>query len=176
MRNRKTELIIIVLTSLFVIAGILIMFGGNLFSGLNSKIRSDVTVMPEATSVTAEIKKGTVVEQTFRCDASSISKIGIVFTKEYDAGNASVKLELYEGNDLVASNTYAVSSVPDQHRTYLIPDKPISSAKGKKYTLKICSANETDTGLKLMASYKVKSTYKFGNKDVKGTICFSVTE
>ena len=175
MENKKLEKVIIAVTAVFVIAGFLIMFGGNLLNGLNFGNKRDVTVMPEATGTTEEIRKDTVVEQSFTCNTSFISDIGIVFTKDY-ASSAVIAIELLENGRVIASDTYIASSIQEQHRTYLEPEKTLTSTNGKKYTLKIYSANGTDTGVRVMVSSDNSSSYKFENKTYKGTLCFSVSE
>ena len=176
MENRKLEKMIIAVTALFVIAGIMIMFGGNILNGLNSKSRNDVTVMPEATGTTDVIKADTVVEQTFVCNASFIEKIGIVFTKDDPNNSAVIAVELLEGKRVIASETYSVTSIQEQHRTFLEPEKTLTSVSGKEYTLRIYSANDTDTGVRILMSSDIDSTFKFGSKTVRGTLCFSVSE
>ena len=176
MDKRKLEKMIIFAAAIFVVAGFLFMFGGNILNGLNSKKRNDVTVMPEATGTTDVIQKGTVVEQTFICNTSFIEKIGIVFTKDDPVSSAVIAIELLENKKVIASETYAVSSIQEQHRTFLEPEKTLTSVNGKEYTLRIYSANDTDTGVRILMSSDSDSTFRFGSKTVKGTLCFSVSE
>ena len=65
MKNKKLEKIVIALTAVFVIAAILLMFGGNFFSNKGDIRKTDSTVMPTATETTNEIKKSVVIEQDF---------------------------------------------------------------------------------------------------------------
>ncbi len=176
MENKKLEKMIIIVTAVFVVAGFLIMFGGNLLSGLSSRSRKDVTVMPEATGMTDEIRKGIVVEQNFICNTSFIDEIGIVFTKDSVVAGAVIAIELVENNRVIVSETYSVSSIQDQHRTFLKPEKTLTSVNGKEYTLRIYSASDSDTGVRILYSSESDSTFRFNGKTTKGTLCFSVSE
>ena len=177
MKNKKLERVIITITAIFVVVTILLMFGGNLFSRpTGSNAPYDMTVMPDATGTTDVIDKGVVVEQSFICSTDSISKIGIVFDREYIPEDAFIVMELsVEGREL-ATDSIRISTIKDQHRTFLVLPKKETNCVNKEFTLKIYPGGNYDTGLKIMVSEKRDSSYRFGNRSINGTLCFSVTE
>ena len=178
MKNSKTQKIVIIVTAIFIVAAVLLMFGGNIFkgSGSGSSSRTDMTVMPEATDLTAEIKRSTVIEQEFVSSTDDISKVGIVFARDRYLEGVHMVIELLEGNTVLASNSVNVAKIEDQHRTYVEPASKLTGMKGKTLKLRIYCAEKEDTGMKIMMSKDVKTTFKFGNKTIDGTLCFSVTE
>ncbi len=175
MKNRKLQKIVLVSAVVFILISLFFMFGSNLFSGRTARIK-DSTVMPEATGTTTEIRASTVVQQDFICTTDTISKVGIVFVRDKYIEAVHLVMELYEGDTLLASSTANVSKIEEQHRTYLEPSAKLTGMKNKALTLKIYSQEKEDTGMMIMISDKVSSNFKFGNKTIKGSLCFSVTE
>ena len=177
MKNKRTQTLIITVTSVFVIVTLLLVFGGRIFSNDKNGIRrTDSTVMAEATGTTNEIKKGIVVEQDFINSTETISKVGIVFTHLANRGGITMALELLDGDTVVASNTLDAGNFEDQHRTYIEPAQMLTGMKNKKMTIRIYPVSEEDSGLVIMMNKDVDTTFRFGNKTIKGTLCFSVTE
>ena len=173
MKNKKLEKIVIALTAVFVIAAILLMFGGNFFS---NKGKTDSTVMPTATETTNEIKKNVVIEQDFVNTTDTISKVGIVFSRLAYKEGIDLAIELLDGNTVLAGSTYNVAGIEEQHRTYVEPASKLTGMSGKKLTLRIYPADKEDTGLVVLLDGNADSTFRFGSKTIKGTLCFSVTE
>ncbi len=176
MKNKKLEKIVIALTAVFVIAAILLMFGGNFFSNKGDIRKTDSTVMPTATETTNEIKKSVVIEQDFVNTTDTISKVGIVFSRLAYKEGIDLAIELLDGNTVLAGNTYNVAGIEEQHRTYVEPASKLTGMSGKKLTLRIYPADKEDTGLVVMMDGNADSTFCFGSKTIKGTLCFSVTE
>ena len=175
MKNKKTEKIVIIVTALFVVVSILLVFGKNIFSSSSSIRKTDSTIMPEASDTTNEIKKNIVIEQDFINSTETISKIGIVFSRLSYKEGVDLAIELWNGTQLLASGSYKISEIEDQHRTFL--DTPsLSDMKNKKLTLKIYPLQEEDTGLVIMMDKNAKASFRFGNKTIKGTLCFAISE
>ena len=175
MENKKLQKIIIIVAAVFVLVSLFFMFGKTLFSSKTAR-NSDSTVMPEATGTTNEIRATTVVQQDFVCSTDTISKVGIVFVRDKYIEGVHLALELYDGNKLLASSTVNVAKIEEQHRTYIEPSSKLSGMKNKTLTIKIYPVEKEDTGMMIMMSNKVNSNYLFGNKTIKGSLCFSVTE
>lgn len=175
--NKKPKLIILI-AAIFVIVAILFMFGGNIASfswPFSSSIRSDDTnEMPVATSGTERIGKGVKVEQTFINSTDVINQIGIVFYKIEQVENVNVVVELLDGSKVLASNVYLAENVESEHRTFLIPNEPLSGMNNKKLKLKIYSLDGLDTGLGILINEEMESSYKFNGSNRKGTLCFAV--
>lgn len=176
MKNKKIEKIIIAVTAVFVLTAILVMFGGNIFSRKEGIRKSDSTVMPEASGTTNEIKKSVVVEQDFINTSDTIEKVGIVFSKLAYIEGSDLTIELLEGETVLAENTIDIGKIEDQHRTYVTPPARLSGMKNRKLTIRIYPAEEEDTGLVIMMNKDADATFRFGNKTIKGTLCFSVSE
>ncbi len=174
MKIPKHFKLIIGLTALFVIVSILFMFGGNLFRSKGNIRNDDSTLMVEADSTTNEIKSGIVVEEDFICSCDSISAVGIVFSRIAYVQGISMELALLEGNSVLASEIVDSGSIEEQHRTFI--HCALSGMKGKKLTVRIAPLNEGDTGLVIMMNQKSGTSFRFGKKTVKGTLCFSVSE
>lgn len=175
MENKKLQKIVIIVAAVFILVSLFFMFGKTLFSAKTTR-NSDSTVMPEATGTTNEIRASTVVQQDFVCSVDTVSKVGIVFVRGKYIQGVDLAMELYDGNTLLASTTVNVAKIEEQHRTYIEPSAKLSGMKNKTLTLKIYSADKEDTGMMIMMSDKVKSNFKFGNKTINGSLCFSVTE
>ena len=178
MKRFNREKIAIILILLFVIAAVLFMFGGNFFSHSETKKEPerDYTVMPDANSVTDEITNGVKVEQNFVSSVDSISEIAIVFSRLYYVEDVELVIELLDGNEIIAENTYKVEEIEDQHRTFLTPASPISGIINKELKLRIYSADKSDTGLAIMMNDSTGKFFSFDKKNVKGTLCFSISE
>lgn len=176
MKNKKIEKVVIGVTAVFVIVSLLFVFGGNIFKKREKKPTSDSTLMPTATGTTDEILKTTVVEQDFVNTTDTISKVGIVFSRITYKEGIRIAVELLEGNVVLASDTFKVSDVEDQHRTFLESNPTLKGMKNKNLTLKIYSYTKDDTGLVIMMDQNADASFKFGNKTVQGTLCFSVNE
>ena len=177
MNKSKLTKIVIALCLLLIVGSFLFMFGGNIGngSGIKTVTNGDMT-MPEANAVTDEIKKNTIVEQTFKYSPDTISEVAIVFARKYYIEGVRIKIELLDGNTVLASHSVKVEGIDDQHRTYLKPDIKITGVSGKELTLKITSEDKADTGMAIMMQENKKSSFKFGSKEVNGTLCFSVSE
>ncbi|MCR4633425.1 MAG: hypothetical protein K5648_04805 [Erysipelotrichaceae bacterium] len=176
MKNKNMEKIIIAVTAVFVIVTLLIVFGGKMFPDHSGIKKGDSTVMTEATNTTNEIKKGIVVEQDFINSTDSISKVGIVFTRFAYREGIRVAMELLEGEKVLAATTLDTAKFEDQHRTYIEPAARLSGMKNKKLTIRIYPVDKEDTGLMIMMNKDADVSFRFGNKTIKGTLCFSVSE
>lgn len=176
MENKKLQRILIVLSIVIFIFGILYMFGSRIFKDDIVIVNSGDMTMPEANAVTEEISGNTVVEQTFKYAPDEISEVAIVFTRKYYLEGVSIAIELLDGDRVLARDTYKVEGIDDQHRTYLKPGSKITGVAGKQLTLKIYSDSGKDTGLAIMMQENKQNTFSFAGKDIKGTLCFSVSE
>ena len=176
MERRKLEKIVIIAAALFVIAGFWFMFGDRMLPKSSGSRRSDSTVMPEANSTTGVIEKGYVVEQNFVCTCRTISRIGVVFVKDEYLDGVPVTIELLQGSKTLAKNTYDVSEIAEQHRTYVIPEETLTGTSGKEYTLRIYSISDANTGIKVLINDKEDCSFRFARKSFSGSLCFSVTE
>ena len=176
MKNKKLEKLIIAITTVFVILSLWFMFGKDLFVAKSDAIRGDSTQMMEATNATSEIKDGAVIEQRFICSSSTISQVGIVFARDYTISGVRLTIELLQKNKTVAINSYDVSEIADQHRTFVIPPETLADTKNKEFTIRIYTVSDEETGLKLLYNAQSGSDFLFGGKKVTGTLCFSVTE
>lgn len=179
-KNRIIKIIIGICVAVVVI-GTLIMFGG---SGNNSSNNNSSNVpvinngdmtMPEANATTDEILGRTVVEQNFVYNQDSISEVAIVFTRKRLLEGINIGIALLDGDKVLAEYWYKVDGIEDQHRTYLKIDKKITGVKGKELTLRIYSDEKKDTGMAIMMQENNLTTFKFGNKIIHGTLCFSVS-
>lgn len=166
----------IALCALFVIVAVFLVFGDRIIN--NNSIptvnNGDMT-MPEANAVTDEITKNVVIEQQFKYAPDTISEVAIVFTRKYYSEGIFIVIELLDGDTLLVKDKYKIEGIDDQHRTYLKPDKKISGVAGKELTLKIYSETKKDTGMAIMMQENNSTTFKFGDKEIKGTLCFSVS-
>ena len=176
MKKEKLTKIVIAVTAVFVVGTLLFMFGGNIFSKGESVRGGDMTVMPEATGTTNEIKRSVVVEQDFINSTDTISKVGIVFTRLSYRQDIDLTIELLDGNTVLASTTMDITKVEDQHRTYVEASSQLSGMKGKRLTIRIHPVTKEDTGLVIMMNKDADSSFTFDNKTIKGTLCFTVTE
>ena len=175
MENKgKKSALILIAAAVFVVLAIGLMF----FRGIDfsKKKTSDSTVMPEATGTTERIENGIAVEQTFTNSTDTISEVGVVFYRIKYLEGVNMIMELYEGNNLLASSTYPVHMIEGEHRTYIVPNTVLTGMKGKELTIKIYAEDKRDTGLSIMISDKENATYRFGNVNKNGSLCFSVTE
>ena len=166
--------IIILVAAAFIVIAVLFMFSS--FIDFSKKRKTDSTVMPEATGTTERIENGVVVEQTFTNTTDTITEVGIVFVRIQYLEGTDMILELYDGNKLLARSSYPIHMIEDEHRTYIVPDSPLSGMKRKNLTIKIYSKDKTDTGFAILVSENENAEYKFGNVSKNGSLCFSVTE
>ena len=166
--------IIILVAAAFIVIAVLFMFSSLI--DFSKKRKSDSTVMPEATGTTERIENGIVVEQTFTNTTETITQVGIVFVRIQYLEGPNMVLELYDGNTLLARSKYPIYLIEDEHRTYIVPDSPLSGMKGKNLTIKIYAENKEDTGFAVLVSENENAEYRFGNVSKKGSLCFSVTE
>ena len=175
-KNKKTVWILIA-AIIFVVFAVLFMFLGNISSMSSGKIRkTDSTKMPEANGTTELITDGIVLEQTYINTTDSISRIGIVLTRKTYYEGIDLTIELWKGNELLAAKSMDVMYVEDEHRTFLEMPGTISGLKNQELILKIYSKDEKNTGLVVMMQSNKKSTFKYGNQTINGTLCFSVEE
>lgn len=180
MKNDKRIRLLIVLLLVFVVGAFLFMFGGNIFNGSGSggsnKTNIDYTTVTPANGVTEEITKGVKVEQYFVCPVDTVSNVAVVFSRQYSVEDCEISIELLEGKNVLAKQTYNVKDIEDQHRTYLETGLPISGLKNKELMLRIRPVTESDTGLAIMMNDSTGGVFSFDKKNVKGTLCFSVSE
>ncbi len=176
MEKGKREKLIVFAAAVFVLIAFGAMFGNVLFSGFRSIGSRDTSKMPEATGMSEILDSGAVLEQSFVNTTSSISQIGIVFTRAYDISGVDLTIELLQGDKTLARTTYEVSGIADQHRTFVIPNQKLKGTRGKEYVLKIYTVDGSDTGLRVLIDEKEDSSYRLGGNEYPGTICFSVTD
>lgn len=135
--------------------------------------------IPEANAVTNEITANMVVKQEFKCSLDSFNKLEIVFNKYYeydddDTDSPMLTIELYNGNDLLMNKIIDVREIPNQHRLHIETSKNIGGLKNKELTLKITNDFDNDTGCTLMYQENKKTSFKFGDNKINGTICFAL--
>lgn len=176
MNNKKLERILIIASAAVLLFGVLYMFGSRIFKDDVVVVDNGDMTMPEANAVTDEIKKDTVIEQVFRYTPDEISEVAIVFTRKYYLEGVSVAIELLDGEKVLARDTYKVEGLEDQHRTYLKPGNKITGVAGKDLTLRIYSDSKKDTGMAIMMQENKQNTFSFSGENIKGTLCFSVSE
>ncbi len=176
MKNKKLMGVLIFLIAVFVITAIAFMFKDVLFKNSSGIRNDDSTVMPEATGTCNEIKSGIIVEQDFICSTDSIGKVGIVFSRLSAIGGIPMKLELLENETILGEVTVDSGEILDQHRTYITPAGVLDGMKNKKLTIRITPMKQEDTGLVIMMNKNADASFRFGNKTIKGTLCFSISE
>lgn len=177
--NRKVRNILIAVTLLLVIGSCVFMLIISPISKTEKVDEIGNMEMITANTTTDELTRGVVVEQKFINRTDNIKEIAVVFTRIYyleeaDA-NTEVAIELCNGASVLCSTNVLANDIPDQHRIYINSDSPISGMVGKELTLKIYVKQDCDSGVSIMANDDVNSTYKFGNKKMSGSICFSIT-
>ena len=143
-------------------------------------IISSVTEMPQADGTTSELLEGFVLEQNFTTELDSIDEVAIVFTRIYNlegkASKSTLKVELLCDKEILAEETFKDNDIPDQHRVYVKPKKPISGIANKELTLKIYDNSKHDTGVALMInSSATNSQYVIDGDEYPGTICFNIS-
>ncbi len=102
--------------------------------------------------------------------------MGIVFARDYTISGVRLTIELLQKNKTVAINSYDVSEIEDQHRTFVVPPEALTGTRNKEFTIRIYTISDEETGLKLLYNAQSGSDFLFGRDKVKGTLCFSVTE
>lgn len=176
MKNNRKIYLLIGACLILILAGFGFMFGGRIFTKEENVINSGDLTMPEANAISEEIKGDTIVEQSFRYEPDSISQIAVVFTRKYYLEGVSIVIELREGNNVLASNSYKVEGLEDQHRTFLDIGGKLTGLAGKDLTLRIYSESKKDTGMALMIQENKKNHFSFGKETIKGTLCFTISE
>ena len=133
-------------------------------------------IMVDADAVTDEIIEGVEIRQTFTSSIDRIETIAIVFTKFYREGKGKVYIDILDGETKIYSKQFDVQKdIPEQHRVFLDFEKPLE-AKDKKLTISIKSTCKANEGLAVMMKKNVQGSYvKMNNKNVPGTLCFSVS-
>lgn len=169
--NKKFRNILIALVAALVIGSCVFMF---IISPI--KVKTGNREMPDANNQTEEILSGIVIEENFKNYTEDINEIAVVFSRAYDLGeHTDIVIELLNGVDILASESIDADSIEANHRTYLRPSSVLSGLVGKELTLKIYTTSTAGTGLSLMINTDEDSSFTYGNKTLKGTICFSVT-
>lgn len=176
MNKNKVRILEIVFLSLAILIAVGFMFKDKFNTNPGSTSNTGSSEMLEANAVSEEITKDVVVFQKFTNKNKSIKKVALVFNKLYSPNNVNIAIELIDNNNkTVIKKIVSVDSIKDQHRTYLEADTPITGLAGKELTIRVYPVSNSDTGLALMYNDSTGSEFKFGSKNVKGTICFSVT-
>lgn len=170
MNNKKRNTVIAIVAA--IIVGILVFL---LFMN-PIRTKKGNREMPKATSETDEITNLIIVEQKFINVTEDINEIAIVFSRHYDLGeDVDMIIELLDDNKVLASKSINCDDIQGNHRTYINPDKIISGYFGKELTLKIYTESSAGTGLSIMMNEEEDSSFMFGNKSIKGSLCFSIT-
>ena len=177
--NKKLKNILIIVTAVLVIGSCIFMFIISPISKTEKVDEIGNMEMVAANTITDELTRDIVVEQKFINKTENINEIAVVFTRNYylqekDA-NTQVVIELCEGNAVLCSESIVANDIPDQHRVYVRPSSPITDKVGKELTLRIYVKEDCDSGVSIMVNDEVNSNYKFGNKKMSGSICFSIT-
>lgn len=170
----KKKKILLVCCVVFVLLGFLIMFFDRIPKNVVPDIVSEDRKMPDANAITQEITGDISVEQDFINTTDNITQLAVVFTRLYDA-DAVVVIELDDGGSVLLQKAVKCSDVKDQHRMFVETEEPLKDVVNKELTLRIYSQNASDTGLALMMQANDDSTFRFGNTEMKGTICFSIS-
>ena len=171
--EKKKKTLLIFCTA-FVLIGFLFMFHDRIPKNVIPDIVSEDRKMPDANAVTQEITGSISVEQDFFNTTDCITQLAVVFTRLYDS-DAVIVVELDDGNTVLLQKAVKCSDVKDQHRLFVEAEEPVKDAINKELTLKIYSQNASDTGLALMMQENDDSVFRFGNTEMKGTICFSIS-
>ena len=170
----KKKKILLIFCIAFVLIGFLIMFHDRIPKNVIPEIVSEDRKMPDANAITQEITGNISVEQDFINTTDNITQLAVVFTRLYDS-DAVIVIELDDGNTVLMQKAVKCSDIKDQHRTFVETDEPVKDVVNKELTLKIYSQSAADTGLALMMQENDDSTFHFGNTEMKGTICFSIS-
>jgi len=162
------EKYIIGFSIIFVLFSFLFVFGPLRFP---SKAYLASNTIPNADNVTKEITANIVVEEKFRCENDSISRLAIIFNKMRDTGS-NVVFEIRQDNNVIFSDIVNTNQINDQHRLFI--NCNINGINNKELTLRIYSYDKLDTGLALMVNNDADARIKFGSSNISGTICFSI--
>ena len=133
--------------------------------------------VPEADSVTRELTDGTEIIQEFVSTVDNIEEVALVFTKFYRDGVGSIKIEVYDDEEVYIRRLLRVESIPEQHRVYLYPEEPIMNVRGKKLTIRLTSNSRPGKGAAVMMRQNgvAKTSYiTVGKLRINGTLCFSI--
>ena len=169
MKNNKT-MFVIVFCIVFIVAGFLLMFKGNLFRN-----KSSYEKMPEANAITGELSSNTSITQNFVCELDTIDSIALVFTKinEIDEEKTVLIVELLDGSNVLLSQEYDTDKIEDQHRTIL--SGGVSGLKGRELTLRISNTSNLNSGLALMMQDNDYNYFSYNQSRINGTICFNIS-
>ena len=145
---------------------------------LRYRVSQDGISIMEADAVSPEITRGVTISQEFINPIDNIDEISLVFTKLYRDGQGLLSIDLLDGEELLYRKVFDVAKIPEQHRVFLTPEKPITGMNGKKLTLKIYSNSSYNQGVSAMMN-KNKTIQGFSifadNEKLDGTLCFSVS-
>ena len=175
MKNQKLEKVIIIAAVVFVLVATWFVFRGN---GGNSSSRNNTLMreMPIADSASGELNHGISLIETFDNHVETIENIAVVFTKFYREAHGKVTFALLDGNEVLYYETLDAEEIPEQHRVFFTPEKPLENMAGKKLKMIIYAYCEDYQGIGLMMKTEdVKdSQIKYGDKEFDGTVCFSI--
>ena len=145
---------------------------------LKYRVAEDKISILEADSVTPEIVRGVVVSQSFVNTVDNIEQVSLVFTKMYREGKGLLSIDLLDGEELLYRKVVDVDQIPEQHRVYLEPEKPIRGLKGKTLTIKIYSSAKANEGVSAMMNKTIQSEGSricIGDEVLEGSLCFSLS-
>ena len=131
--------------------------------------------MAVADSVSQEIVKEVIIEQSFNNTVDKIEEFSIVFTKNYQEGKGHITIDLLDGNYLLARKTIAAKDIPEQHRLFLDINKPITREYGNALTIKVYANNEDTEFVYAMLRANSDRTLFVNGSEQQGTLCFSVS-
>ena len=104
------------------------------------------------------------------------SQIGVVLQENF-MFNGSVRENIsIRVPNATTEQVVNAAKIEEQHRTYVEPASALTGMANKKLTIRIYPITKEDTGLVVMMNKDADSSFKFDNKTIKGTLCFSVTE
>ena len=174
MKNKKLEKVIIVVAAVFMLAAVWLVFHGN--SGSSSRKNTLVREMPVADSASEELNHGISLIDTFDNSVETIENIAVVFTKFYREAHGKVTFALLGGNEILYYETMDAEEIPEQHRVFFTPEKPLENMAGKKLTMIIYAYCENYEGVGLMMKTEDvrDSQIKYGETEFDGTVCFSI--
>ncbi|MBQ2509427.1 MAG: hypothetical protein II529_01255 [Erysipelotrichaceae bacterium] len=173
MKNKKLEKAIIIAAAVFVLAAVWFIFRGNSNSSRNDSLMRE---MPVADSASGELNHGISLIDTFDNSVDTIENIAVVFTKFYREAHGKVTFALLDGNEILYYETMDAEEIPEQHRIFFTPEKPLENMAGKKLKMIIYAYCEDYEGVGLMMKTEdVRgSQIKYGDEEFDGTVCFSI--
>lgn len=131
--------------------------------------------MVDADSISEEIVKGIIIEQSFNNTVDKIESLAIVFTKNYQEGKGYLTIDLLDDRYLLARKTINVQEIPEQHRLFLDINNPITKEYGNRLTIKIYANTNNTFGPHVMMRADSDLSFVVDGKEQNGTLCFSVT-